>query len=75
MMDLLDKHGHSKIVQRCSYPLTAAACVKRIYTDFATFECAPDGLILRDKVEGLELGELEDLLALRQRGVLHSLEP
>ncbi len=39
MMDLLTRQGQSKVVARCSYPLTAIACVKRIYTDLATLEC------------------------------------
>src|ERR1700743_2272054 len=32
MMDLLTKKGESKVVERCTYPLTGIACVKRIYT-------------------------------------------
>jgi 3-oxoadipate CoA-transferase beta subunit len=64
MMDLLTKSGQSKIVQRCSYPLTGIACVKRIYTDLATLECTPQGLKLVDTVEGLAHGELEQLIGL-----------
>ena len=44
MMDLLTKDGRSKVVQRCTYPLTGVACIKRIYTDLATLECTPQGL-------------------------------
>ena len=64
MMDLLTKQGESKIVQHCSYPLTGIACVKRIYTDFATFACTPEGLQLIDAVPGLEPAELERLVGL-----------
>lgn len=64
MMDLLSKTGASKIVQNCSYPLTGIQCVKRIYTDYATLECTPDGLQLIDMVDGLELAELEKLVGL-----------
>ena len=64
MMDLLNKKGESKVVQRCSYPLTGIACVKRIYSELATLECTPAGLKLIDKVEGLEHAELERLLGL-----------
>ena len=62
MMDLLTKQGVSKVVQVCTYPLTGIACVKRIYTDLASFECTADGLVLIDMVDGLTRGELESLL-------------
>ncbi len=65
MMDLLTKQGHSKVVQQCTYPLTGIACVKRIYTDMATLECTPNGLVLIDLVDGLTKGELEGLLGLK----------
>jgi 3-oxoadipate CoA-transferase beta subunit len=65
MMDLLDKQGRSKIVERCSYPLTGIACVKRIYTGLATFACSAAGLALLDSVDGLEHAELERLVGLR----------
>lgn len=64
MMDLLTKSGTSKVVHQCSYPLTGIACVKRIYTDLATFECSPAGLRLIDRVDGLSQAELERLVGL-----------
>ncbi len=64
MMDLLTKTGESKIVERCTYPLTGIGCVKRIYTDLATLECTPKGLKLIDTVNGLTKPELERLLGM-----------
>ena len=64
MMDLLTRQGESKLVARCSYPLTALACVRRVYTDLATFECTPDGLVLVDAVQGLSHADLERLTGL-----------
>ena len=63
-VDHLTKGGDSKIVPQCSYPLTGIGCVKRIYSDLATFECTPQGLKLIDKVEGLGHAELETLIGL-----------
>ena len=65
MMDLLTKKGESKVVEKCAYPLTGIACVKRIYSDLATLECTRRGLKLIDKVEGLAHAELESLIGLR----------
>jgi 3-oxoadipate CoA-transferase beta subunit len=67
MMDLLTKTGHSKIVDKCSYPLTGLACVRRIYTDHATFYCSKEGLSVIDTVEGLSIEELEKLVNLPLR--------
>lgn len=64
MMDLLTKKGESKVVERCSYPLTGIGCVKRVYADLATLECTPQGLRLIDKVDGLDHTELERLVGL-----------
>jgi 3-oxoadipate CoA-transferase beta subunit len=64
MMDLLTKQGASKIVERCTYPLTGIACVKRIYTDTATLACTKQGLRLIDAVDGLGLDELQRLIGL-----------
>lgn len=64
MMDLLTKQGASKLVERCTYPLTGVSCVKRVYSDLATFECSPAGLRLIDVVDGLSRGELETLVGL-----------
>ncbi|OYY89206.1 MAG: 3-oxoadipate CoA-transferase [Polaromonas sp. 28-63-22] len=64
MMDLLTKKGESKIVARCTYPLTGIGCVKRIYSELATLECTPQGLKLVDLVDGLPHEELEKLIGL-----------
>jgi 3-oxoadipate CoA-transferase, beta subunit len=64
MMDLLTKQNESKLVKQCSYPLTGLACVKRVYTDLATFACTPQGLQLIDVVEGLSREALEGIVGL-----------
>lgn len=68
MMDLLSRQGVSKVVGRCSYPLTGIGCVKRIYTDHATLACTPDGLQLIDLVPGLGKVELAHLIGLPIEG-------
>jgi 3-oxoadipate CoA-transferase beta subunit len=64
MMDLLTRQGESKLVQSCSYPLTGLGCVKRVYTDLATFECSAQGLRIVDTVDGLDRAALERLIGL-----------
>jgi 3-oxoadipate CoA-transferase beta subunit len=67
MMEHLTKQGASKIVERCSYPLTGIACVSRIYTDLAVLDVTPAGLVVVDLVEGLDPGGLERLTGLPLR--------
>jgi 3-oxoadipate CoA-transferase, beta subunit len=58
MMDHLTKSGQSKIVQRCTYPLTGVACVNRIYTDLAVLDITREGLRVREMADGLSFDEL-----------------
>src|SRR5690349_8267830 len=46
MMTLFDKQGRSKLVPACTYPLTGVGCVSRVYTDVATFDLTPDGVVV-----------------------------
>lgn len=61
MMEHMTKKGESKIVPRCTYPLTGIGCVSRIYTDLAVIDVTSSGLVAREWVEGLTL---EALIAL-----------
>ena len=54
----VDKHGHSKIVPHCNLPLTAPACVDRVYTDMAVIDVTAHGMVLREIAEGLTLDEI-----------------
>jgi 3-oxoadipate CoA-transferase, beta subunit len=49
-MEHVAKNGASKLVKRCSYPLTGAGVVKRIYTDLAVIDVTPRGFELVELV-------------------------
>ncbi len=65
MMDLLTKKQACKLVGRCTSPLTGIACVKRVYTDHATFDITPDGVVAYDLVPGLSFEALGKLCGLK----------
>ena len=58
MMTHCDRQGSSKIVRECRLPITASACVDRIYTDLAVLDIAAQGLILREIAQGISLDEV-----------------
>jgi 3-oxoadipate CoA-transferase beta subunit len=59
LMDHQTKSGESRLVRRCTYPLTALGVVKRIYTNLAVLDITPDGFTVREMVEGLTLDALQ----------------
>mgnify|MGYP001568820921 CR=1 FL=1 len=67
MMDLFTKKGGCKLVESCTMPLTGIACVKRIYTDCATFDIMPEGIVASDLAPGLTHAALEGLCGLTFR--------
>jgi 3-oxoadipate CoA-transferase, beta subunit len=61
LMDHTTKTGESRLVRRCSYPLTAVGVVKRIYTNLAVIDVTDDGFAVREMVPGLTLEALQDV--------------
>ncbi|NPD69907.1 3-oxoacid CoA-transferase subunit B [Lichenicola cladoniae] len=54
------KDGQPKLVNRCSYPLTALGAVSRIYTNLAVIDVTGNGFLVREMVPGLSFEELQD---------------
>ncbi len=53
-----DKDGTSKLLKKCSLPLTGVACVKKIVTDLAFLEVTPDGFKLLERAPGVSVEEI-----------------
>jgi 3-oxoadipate CoA-transferase, beta subunit len=57
------KDGRPKLLPHCTFPLTAARVVDRVYTDLAVVDVAPDGFLVREMAPGLTRDELQGLTA------------
>jgi 3-oxoadipate CoA-transferase beta subunit len=67
MMEHSTKAGASKLVERCTYPLTGLGCVSRVYTDLAVIELGAGGARVVDIVEGLGFEQLQAVTAVPLR--------
>ncbi len=67
VMEHTTKDAQPRLLQRCTYPLTAARCVSRVYTSLAVLDVTPQGFTVMDMVAGLSFEELQA----RTEAVLH----
>jgi len=61
LLEHTTKDGKPRLRERCTYPLTAPRCVTRIYTNLAVVDVMPEGLLVREMVEGMTLDRLQAL--------------
>ena len=59
LMDHATKDGKSKLVEQCSYPLTAPRAVKRVYTNLAVLDVTSQGFEVIELAPGLSREELQ----------------
>jgi 3-oxoadipate CoA-transferase, beta subunit len=59
VMEHTTRGGEPRLLRRCTYPLTAPACVVRVYTDLAVIDVTPEGFAVIDMVPGMTLDVLQ----------------
>jgi 3-oxoacid CoA-transferase subunit B len=52
------KDGESKLLEKCTLPLTGAGCIKKVLTDLAWMEIENGAFILRERAPGVSVEEI-----------------
>ena len=53
-----NKAGESKLLRKCSLPLTGVGCVKKIVSDLGVFDVTPEGFKLLERAPGVSVEEI-----------------
>ena len=54
----VNKAGESKILKKCSLPLTGVGCVKKVVTELAVLEVTPKGFKLIERAPGVSVEDI-----------------
>jgi 3-oxoacid CoA-transferase subunit B len=59
-MQQVNKAGESKLLPKCTLPLTGLRCVKRIVTELGVYDIHPEeGFILRERAPGISIEQIK----------------
>jgi len=64
-MEHTTREGQPRILEACTYPLTAQACVDLVVTNLAVIEVTNAGLVLREVAPGISAEEVQAVTAAR----------
>ncbi len=53
-----NKAGESKLLRKCTLPLTGVGCVKKIVSDLGVFDVTPEGFRLLERAPGVSVEEI-----------------
>jgi 3-oxoacid CoA-transferase subunit B len=54
-----NREGESKLLKKCSLPLTGVGCVTTIVTNLAVLEVTKEGFLLKERAPGVNVKEIE----------------
>ena len=54
-----NRNGESKLLKKCTLPLTGVSCVKKIITDLAVLDVTSKGFVLKERAPGISIDEIK----------------
>lgn len=61
LMEHTTREGAPRIVERCGYPLTAKAVVKRIFTNCAMMDLVAGKIVVKELYNGIDFKQLQEI--------------
>lgn len=62
-MQHVNKAGESKLLPKCTLPLTGLKCVKKIVTELGVLEIIPGGFLLVERAPGISVEQIKNATA------------
>jgi len=59
-MQHVDKKGNSKLLKRCTLPITGLGCVKKVVTELGVFDIVPEGFQLIERAPGITVEYIKE---------------
>jgi 3-oxoacid CoA-transferase subunit B len=59
-MQHVNKAGESKLLSKCTLPITGLGCVKKIVTELGVFDITPDGFVCIEYAPGVSLDYIKE---------------
>jgi 3-oxoacid CoA-transferase subunit B len=59
-MQHVNKAGESKLLKRCSLPITGLGCVKKVVTELGVFDIVPKGFKLLERAPGVSVDYIKE---------------
>ena len=59
-MQHVNKAGESKLLKRCSLPITGLGCVKKVVTELGVFDITEEGFVLLERAPGVSVEYIQE---------------